>query len=122
MAALSGCDPAKVLQVRSVDKPNYSVSVYANGTVFPGLQRSPNDKVMLTLPLPGGTRDTSFHYGIGGWSDPGVKTFASHFDSIIIVNNGVPLHLVDQVSIIAYLQQHRQGSMNALLMIESDEQ
>ena len=116
------CDPARIMQIRTVDKPNYSVTIYANNNILPFQNDKQTEKLVLQFPsnsLPT-KRDTTFRYGIGGWHDKKrMPEFAKHFDSIIIIRNGQKQSLTDQEEITKYLLNQRHGFGKSILTIEA---
>ena len=119
---LQSCDPPKILQIRTVDKPDYSVAIYANKNILPRKPENANEKIVLRFPsndVPIKT-DTTFYYGLGGW--PGkdlMSEFAKNFDSIIIIRNGVKQSLTQHDAITKFLLEHRHGFANSTLTIEA---
>ncbi len=118
----NSCDPARIMQVRTIDKPNYSVTIYANNNILPFQKDKPNEKIVLQFPsnnLPT-KRDTTFYYGLGGWHDKTrMPEFAKNFDSIIIIRNGQKQSLTDQVEITKFLLKQRHGFAKRILTIEA---
>lgn len=116
------CDPARIMQIRTVDRPNYSVTIYANNNILPFQKDKQNEKIILQFPsnnLPP-KKDTTFFYGLGGWHDKTrMPEFAKNFDSIIIIRNGQKQSLTDQVEITKYLLKQRHGFAKRILTIEA---
>jgi hypothetical protein len=121
-AIINSCDPARIMQIRTVDKPNYSVTIYANNNILPFQNDKQNEKLVLQFPssnLPTKT-DTTFYYGLGGWHDKkSMPEFAKNFDSIIIIRNGQKQSLTDQGEITKYLLKQRHGFAKRILTIEA---
>lgn len=120
--SLWACDPAKVLIISASNKPNTSVSIYANKALFHKYQSNGPDKIKLVIPSPNTPehRDTMFLYGIGTWyGDEFMANFAKDIDSIIIVNTKNTLVLNTQKDIIAYLLKHRHGFAKSRLTIRA---
>lgn len=120
--SLWACDPAKVLMISSSNKPNTSVSIYANKVLFPRYKANGPDKIKLVIPSPNTPehRDTMFLYGIGTWyGDEYMANFAKDIDSIIIVNTKNTLVLNTQKDIITYLLKHRHGFAKSRLTIRA---
>jgi len=50
----ASCDPARVLIVKAVNQPNYSVTIYANENILPGFhpyhQDSVAKKIVISVP------------------------------------------------------------------------
>lgn len=123
---LQSCDPARILLVRTVDKPNYSVTVYANENIlprsYPYNQDSIAKKIVIHVPtsdtIP--EREKMFLYGLGGWSDNYLMPdFSKNIDSIIIVNSKGTTTLNTQSSINEYLLKNRSGFAKRKLTIEA---
>lgn len=121
--AFSSCDPPKRLQIKTANKPNYSVSVYANNRILPFQNGKQNEKIILHFPdnnIPTRTTDTTFNYGIGVWPGrTGMQEFAKDIDSIIIVRNGKKQKLITQKEITEYLLNQRHGFGKSILTIEA---
>lgn len=116
------CDPARIMQIRAVDKPNYSVTVYANNNILPFQKDKQTEKLILQFPSNNSPikRDTTFRYGIGGWHDKkNMPEFAKNFDSIIIIRNGQKQSLTKQEEITKYLLNQRHGFGKSILTIEA---
>lgn len=123
---LESCDPARVLVVKTVNKPNYSVTIYANENILPGpysyRQDSVAKKVVISVPIIDTVveREKIFFYGLGGWGDDSLMpNFSKNIDSIIIVNSGGRLRLDTQSSINEYLLKNRSGFAKRKLTIEA---
>ena len=123
---LQSCDPARILVVKTSDKINYSVTVYANENIlprsYPYHQDSIAKKIVIHVPtadtIP--QREKMFLYGIGGWSDSYLMTgFSKNIDSIMIVNSKGKLTLNSQSSINGFLLKHRHGFAKHILTIEA---
>lgn len=116
------CDPARIMQIRTNGKANYSVTIYANNKILPFQKNKQDEKIILQFPgnnLPT-KRDTTFYYGFGGWHNKTrMPEFAKNFDSIIIVRNGQKQSLTDQEEITKYLLKNRHGFAKRILTIEA---
>ena len=122
ISVLQSCDPARILQIRTVNKPNYSVTIYTNRNILPFESDRQNEKFILQIPTNDAKpkTDTTFHYGIGGWPDKDkMPEFSKNIDSIIIIRNGVRLGLTNQNEIIQYLLKQRHGFGKSILTIEA---
>jgi hypothetical protein len=119
---LESCDPAQMLEIKTADKPNCSVTIYANRNILPYNDGKQNEKLILRIPTIGSkpVTDTTFSYGIGGWPDKnGMQKFSKNIDSIIIISNGIRLGLINQEAITEYLVKHRHGFGKSILTIEA---
>lgn len=122
ITSLQSCDPSRILQIKTLDKPNYSVSIYANRNILPFTREKQNEKFILQIPTTDTKprTDTAFRYGIGGWTDKDrMQEFSKTIDSIIIITNGVKLGLTNQPDITQYLLKHRHGFGKSILTIEA---
>ena len=122
ISVLQSCDPARILQIRTSNKPNYSVAIYANRNILPFENDRQNEKFILKIPTNDAIpkTDTTFHYGIGGWPDKDkMREFSKNIDSIIIIRNGVKLSLKNQNDITEYLLKQRHGFGKSILTIEA---
>lgn len=117
----TACDPAKIMEIRTVNKPNYSVTIYGTNNMLPFQVNSPNEKLVLRFPDKNflSKKKICFYYGIGGWSDKMIPEFAKSFDSIVIIRNGQKQSLADQATITKYLLKKRYGFLNRTLIIEA---
>ena len=119
---LYACDPVRIMRIRTVDKPNYSVTIYANNNILPFQKDKPGEKLVLQFPsnnLPA-KRDTTFDYGLGGWHDKTrMPEFAKNFDSIIIIRNGEIQRLTEHTEITTFLLKRRHGFAKRILTIEA---
>lgn len=116
------CDPARIMQIRTVDKPNYSVTIYANNNILPFQKDKLDEKLILQFPSDNlqTKRDTTFYYGFGGWHDKRrMPEFAKNFDSIVIIRNGQKQSLTDQGEITKFLLEQRHGFAKRILTIEA---
>lgn len=116
VAIFQSCDPGRILQIKTVNKPNYSVTIYANGNILPASKERQNEKLVLHFPT---KMDTAFYYGIGTWHDDKMPEFAKNFDSIIIIRNGVKQNLTSQEDIVKFLLKQRHGFAKSILTIEA---
>ncbi len=119
---LESCDPAKVLQVRTINNPNYSITIYANRNILPYADGDRDQKFILQIPTNDikPKTDTAFSYGIGPWPNKnGMEQFSKNIDSIIIIRNGVKQSLSDQNDITDYLVKQRRGLGKSILRIEA---
>lgn len=123
---IQACDPAKILVVRTANKPNYSVTIYANENILPHFypyhQDSIAKKVVIHVPTTDtvGEREKTFFFGLGSWGDNSLMpNFSKKIDSIIIVNNNGKLILDKQTEINDYLLKHRHGFAKRILTIEA---
>lgn len=123
---LQSCDPARIMVVKTSEKSNYSVTVYANEKIFPRSypyhQDSIEKKIIIHVPttdtIP--QREKIFFYGLGGWSDSYLMPdFSKNIDSIIIVNGKGKMTLNSQSSINDFLLKHRHGFAKRILTIEA---
>ena len=126
LSFLQSCDPAKILIVKTNNKPNYSVTIYTNENILPQFypyhQDSNAKKMVIHVPTEDTFAQTEkiFLYGIGGWADKsGLLNFSKNIDSIIIVNDKGKLTLNKQNAINVYLMKHRHGFAKHVLTIEA---
>lgn len=117
--SVQSCDPARVMVVKTADKPNLSVAIYANKNILPG--KEGNDKIVINIPSQGmpAKRDTTFYYGLGGWGRGDMSWFAKDIDSIIIINSNGKLLLNDEAAIAGYLNKHKHGFGHRILTIKA---
>jgi len=115
----SQCDPAITLIVKSAHKPNLSVTIYANGNILPGYLHPP-EKLVLSIPTtePHRKYDTTFRYGLGGWSDDHVSSFAQNVDSIVFMSSSGKKVLKNQSDIQEYLLKQRHGFGKSVITIK----
>jgi hypothetical protein len=111
---IQSCDPGRVLIVKSANKPNSFVEIYANQYFRSGAEGygKENKQVLIRIPtdeIPV-RRDTAFYFGFGGWGgDESMRNFSKKIDSIIISNSNSKIILNDQEEINSYLLKHRRG-------------
>lgn len=119
------CDPARVLIIKAANKPNISVTVYANKNILPlQFPYHPDSAAQkITIQVPADTvpkREKLFLYGIGGWgNDQLLSDFSKNIDSIILITNKGKTALTTQASIHHYLLKHRSGFAKHVLTIEA---
>jgi hypothetical protein len=123
---IQSCDPARILVVRTADKPNHSVTIYANENILPGSylyrQDSIAKKVIINVPTIDTIvqREKMLFYGLGSWGDDSLMpNFSKNIDSIVIVNSNGRLKLDKQTEINEYLLKHRHGFAKRILTIEA---
>ncbi len=118
---LASCDPARTLVIRTVDKPNFSVTVYGNKNILPDNNGS-TEKVVVKISSETNSekRDTTFRYGLGGWDKKyQIPELAANIDSIIIVNSSGTLLLKNKKELTSYLLTHRSGQSGCVITIEA---
>jgi hypothetical protein len=105
------CDPAKVLIIETKDKPNTSVTVYADSCMLPMFNAYTKGKLIVHMPRLDSVsqRKAIFLYGLGGWSDNDVTTIARCIDSIFIQSTDTVMILNQTSEIEKYLYLHRSG-------------
>jgi len=120
---IQSCDPARILIVRSSNKPNSSVAIYANKNFRSIADADGKEKEQVVIKIPTNEtpvkRDTAFYFGFGGWAeDESMPEFSRKIDSIIISNNSSKIILNKQEDINAYLLKHRRGLFKQVLIIK----
>lgn len=117
---ISGCDPAMILTLKTSGKPNSSVTMYGDGSLVPKKNSTTGQKIVYNFPTYGSRkRDTSFYYGIGGWSDESISGITDKIDSIIINNSSDKIILNTKPAIKSYLMDHRNGYGKSRIIIEA---
>ncbi len=109
---IQSCDVPRIFEVEVSDKPNVSVSIYADNKYFKNWQSDEGKKVLIQLPKPDDKshRDTLFLYGLGAsWSEESLQDFSNCIDSIVIVGSKKELHLNDQVDIYNFLKRNKKS-------------
>ena len=120
-AFFASCDPTKMMEIRTADKPNYFVTIYGNHNMLPFEGNNSDRKLVLKCPdehIPT-KKKISFYCGMGSWSGEAITVYAKCFDSIVIVRNGQKQSFTDQVTIIKYLLKQTRGFRKQFLIIEA---
>ena len=117
------CDPGQVLIISAENKPNNSVTVYANSKIFGRYEKNNPDSEKVIIRIPPlnepSKRDSTISYGIGVWGNPEILSLANNIDSIIISNHADKIFLKDKTDITNYLLKNRSGFANSILTIRA---
>ena len=115
------CDPFRILVIKAADKPNVSISIFANENILP--YNTGRGKIAIEIPTKGQATkfDTSFFYGLGLWRKSSeIDSFTNNIDSIIIKNSTSTEVLKNPNEIKQYLLKHRSGMYgSAVLTLEA---
>lgn len=119
--ALSSCDPAKVMILKTSGEKGSGVVLYGNAGMLPGHSLSDSSKIRLQFfSKSNAAKDTLFLNGIGGWSGKNyMMDFAGNFDSILFVSVKGTIRISDRKQIYNYLFVHRKGFARRKLILES---
>src|SRR4051812_23927830 len=103
---ISGCDPLREFVINTSGKPNNSITISCNTSLY-DYAGNTNE---LTIHLPAGAKkDTAFNYGIGVWTYENTVELINKIDSIEIVNGKEKLLLKTKQEKYDYLWKHRRG-------------
>jgi hypothetical protein len=121
---IQSCDPARILIVKSSNKPNSSVEIYANKNLQALANANGKENGQAVIKIPTNEipvkRDTAFYFGFGGWrEDESISQFSRTIDSIIIQSNNGKVVLNKQEEINSYLLKHRRGLFKQVLTIKA---
>lgn len=116
-----GCDPAKILIIKTSGAPNVYVTVYANKSILPENRENLEEKIVIHFPTSSypPKNDTAFFYGLGNWPKQFIPNFAVNIDSIIISNSSDKIILTNKDDINKYLIKKRSGYAKSKLTIEA---
>lgn len=115
---LASCDPAKLLVIKTSNKSNASVTVYANRQIIPSANKGDKSKLVIQVPF-NDTASKKFSYGIGNWPLEAIDALATNIDSIEINNTINKVVLANKADILNYLKKHRGGYAGSVLTIEA---
>jgi len=119
----TSCDPAKILVIQAASEANVSVTVYARNGFLPQYESSSDNHVQIRIPDPyrSSLRDTTFYYGIGGWSqEHDLMEIANKVDSIIIINRDSEVRLINYDDVFKYLLDNRSGFAKRKITIQAN--
>lgn len=123
---LQSCDPARILIVKTANRPNYSVTIYANENILPHAFAYHEDSSAKKMTIRVSSSDSVaqrekiLYYGLGGWGGNSLMPyFSRNIDSIIIVADNRKLTIDKQKDINDFLLKHRHGFAKHKLTIEA---
>ncbi|MBO9595952.1 MAG: hypothetical protein J7599_23820 [Niabella sp.] len=115
---LTGCDYARIMEIRASGKKNSSVVLYGNKALTG--KGAAGDTAKIVIRVPGhDTTSRRFYFGMGTWDDASLDALIGNIDSVMITNHSGTEQLNDKNALKAYFQEHRGGFGHNELILEA---
>ena len=117
---VSGCDPVRVLTLKTSGNPKTSVTIYGDASLLPKKYSTTGQKIVYTFQgYNTRKRDTTIKYGLGGWADETISDITHKIDSISINNSSGKIFLNTKPAIKSYLAARTSGFAKSTITIEA---